>query len=405
MEDNLKTKESIFKNGLDMLYLANCALCDMVPQKEVMEVMDLAAVYATAKNQTMAAVAFYGLENWLNSPESESFEVDEDLLKKWQQTRDMAIRKNTMLDIAREQLFAYMDEHEIWHMPLKGSLLKDMYPKLGMRQMADNDILIDAAYRKQVFDYMVGLGYEGKYHDAAAHDEFLKKPFYNFEIHNVLVSQNKLPAFAEYYKNIKDKLIKAEGYAYYFRDEDFYIYMMAHAYKHHSGSGNGVRHIMDVKVFLDKKPSLDWQYINCELEKLEIAEYEATVRTLADKIFDSNCRIPNEIKTLLKTDELDLLSFSLGAGTYGTIEIRVENNWKKYAKGKQATLINKFKYFWGRLTWEEALYSEFPKLAKYKILHPVLYVLRAIKVLICRRDRLSAEIKVVRNVSTDDVKK
>ena len=405
MEDNIKTSESTLKNGLDMLYLANCALCDLVPQKEVMEVMDLAAVYATAKNQTMVAVTYYGLENWLSSTDSEDYEIDEDLLKKWQQTRDMAIRKNTMLDIAREQLFAYMDEHGIWHMPLKGSLLKDMYPKLGMRQMADNDILIDAAYRKQVFDHMVGLGYEGEYHESGAHDEFLKKPFYNFEIHNVLVSKSYLPAFAEYYRNVKDKLIQAEGYSYYFRDEDFYIYMMVHAYKHHSVSGNGVRHIMDVQVYLNKKPFLDWQYINCELEKLGIAEYEVTVRTLADKIFNSDCRTPQEIETLLKPDELDLLSFSLGAGTYGTIEIRVENNWKKYAEGKQTTLLSKIKYFWGRLIWEAGLYSDFPKLAKYKILHPVLYVLRAIKVLICRRNRLSAEIKAVRKITTDDVTK
>ena len=388
-----------------MLYLAKCALCDLVPQKAVVEVMDLAAVYAIAKNQTMAAVTYYGLENWINSPESEGFEVDEDLLKKWQQTRDMAIRKNTMLDIAREQLFAYMDAQEIWHMPLKGSLLKDMYPKLGMRQMADNDILIDAAYRKQVFDYMVGLGYEGVYHEHDAHDEFLKKPFYNFEIHNVLISQSYLSVFGTYYQNVKDRLLSINGYCFGFRDEDFYIYMMVHAYKHHSVSGNGVRHIMDVKVYLNKKPSLDWQYINCELEKLGIAEYAATVRTLADKIFDSECRTPQEIEMLLKTDELELLSFSLGAGTYGTIEIRVGKDWEKYAEGKKATVLSKFKYFWGRLTWEMALYYDFPKLAKYKILHPVLYILRAIKVLICRRDRLSAEVKVVRNLTTDDAKK
>ena len=107
---------------------------------------------------------------------------------------------------------------------------------------------------------------------------------------------------------------------------------------------------------------------------------------------------------LLKTDELELLSFSLGAGTYGTIEIRVGKDWEKYAEGKKATVLSKFKYFWGRVTWEMALYYDFPKLAKYKILHPVLYILRAIKVLICRRDRLSAEVKVVRNLTTDDAK-
>lgn len=34
-------------------------------------------------------------------------------------------------------------------MPLKGILLKEMYPKIGMLQMADNDILYDKQYRKE----------------------------------------------------------------------------------------------------------------------------------------------------------------------------------------------------------------------------------------------------------------
>lgn len=70
-------------------------------------------------------------------------EIEAELLTKWKQTRDMAIRKNAMLDLSRESLFAYFEEQGIWYMPLKGSILKDMYPRLGMRQMADNDILID----------------------------------------------------------------------------------------------------------------------------------------------------------------------------------------------------------------------------------------------------------------------
>lgn len=393
-ENKRCTKSDLLQNGLDMIYLASCALWDVVPQKKMMNKMKLSDVYHVAKYQTMTAVTYYGLEKWLSSPEGAHSESEAALLNKWQQARDMAIRKNTMLDIAREQLFAYMDEHEIWYMPLKGSLLKDMYPKLGMRQMADNDILIDATYRKQVFDYMVGLGYEGNYHEDGVHDEFLKKPFYNFELHNVLISKN-LPAIAEYYRNVKDKLIKAEGYRYYFRDEDFYIYMMVHAYKHHRASGNGVRHLMDVKVYLNKKPSLDWQYINCELEKLGIAKYEATAKSLAVKIFDNDCKTPQQIEMILKPDEWELLRFSMHAGTYGTFEIHVENRLKELTKGKEITALHRAHYLWKRLFSEKDLYNNFPKLAKYKLLHPILYIARAIRIVILRRRELVREIKIV----------
>lgn len=399
--ENIEKTENAFKHGLDLIYLANCALRKVTPQASIVKAMDLAAVYAMAEKQSMTAIAYYGLEKWLSSENGQASETDGDLLAKWRKARDMAIRKNIMLDITREKILSYMEDQGIWYMPLKGAILKDMYPEVGMRQMADNDILIDAAYRKQVYEYMISLGYEGSYHEESVHDEYLKKPFYNFEIHNMLVSKNHFPEFLEYYKDAKDRLIKTEGCRYDFRDEDFYIYMTVHAYKHHNVSGNGIRHVMDVQVYLDRKKSLDWKYINGELEKLGIAAYEATVKSLAGKIFSSNCTRPQEIETILKPDEQELLSFSLGAGTYGSVDIRVGRKMEALTQGKQLSPMLKLKYFWRRLTWEEGLYSDFPKLARYKLLYPVLYIVRALKVLVYRRKNLNNEIKAVRRIHND----
>lgn len=45
-------------------------------------------------------------------------------------------------------------------MPLKGVILKELYPKIGMRQMSDNDILFDETYRKDVVRFMKNKGYD-----------------------------------------------------------------------------------------------------------------------------------------------------------------------------------------------------------------------------------------------------
>lgn len=201
-ENKSSTKSDMLQNGLDMIYLTVCALWDVTPQKKMMDKMKLSEVYRIAKYQSMAAVACYGLEKWLCSPEGMHQEIEAELLTKWKQTRDMAIRKNAMLDLSRESLFAYFEEQGIWYMPLKGSILKDMYPRLGMRQMADNDILIDVTYRKQIYDYMIAQGYEGVYSEYGAHDTFLKKPFYNFEMHNTLFTSSLNPLWQEYYHDI-----------------------------------------------------------------------------------------------------------------------------------------------------------------------------------------------------------
>lgn len=67
-------------------------------------------------------------------------------------------------------------------MPLKGSILKDWYPKFGMREMADNDILFDASKRKEVKAIFQGRGYTVKEYDKSNHDAYEKPPIYNFEI-------------------------------------------------------------------------------------------------------------------------------------------------------------------------------------------------------------------------------
>ena len=208
-----------------------------------------------------------------------------------------------------------------------------------------------------------------------------------------MVSRSYLPAIWEYYQNVKDRLINTEGYRYRFRDEDFYIYLMVHAYKHHSKGGYGVRHLMDIQVYLNTIPSLDWEYIHREFEQLGIADYAMTVRNLAQKLFDKECRIPEEIITMLRPDELELLSASIGAGTYGTLEMSADNSVKKFKQGRRLSGILKIKYLWERLTWEPGLQSDFPRLAKYKVLHPLLYIGRAIKIVFLRRRYLLAEIK------------
>ena len=77
-------------------------------------------------------------------------------------------------------------------MPLKGVILKELYPKIGMRQMSDNDILFDETYRKDVVRFMKNKGYHLKSGINAHCDEWVKEPVYNFEMHlNLFVESNE----------------------------------------------------------------------------------------------------------------------------------------------------------------------------------------------------------------------
>ena len=84
------------------------------------------------------------------------------LPKYWEERMVKAVRKVLLFDMEREKLCAWMDREQIWYLPLKGIVLKDFYPSVGMRQMSDNDILFDADVWERVQDHMLSEGYEAE---------------------------------------------------------------------------------------------------------------------------------------------------------------------------------------------------------------------------------------------------
>ena len=64
----------------------------------------------------------------------------------------------------------FMEQKGIWHLPLKGVILKEYYPSVGMRQMSDNDILFDYSFCNEVQAYMESEGYKAVSVGEGNHD-------------------------------------------------------------------------------------------------------------------------------------------------------------------------------------------------------------------------------------------
>lgn len=269
--------------------------------------------------------------------------------------------------------------------------MKELYPQPGMRQMADNDILFDKSYRDKVYEYMIGQGYESEFYTPepvvdtrsealyTVHDTYLKKPIYNFEMHMALFGTTGEPQWRSYYENVKERLQKDEGngYGYHFRDEDFYVYMTAHACKHFNGGGHGLRNLMDICVYLNKKTNLDRAYLEKELAALELMEHEGIMRSLAEKMFGSGFMRLQEDMSGISETEKEALEICLSSGTYGTAKHRVENRLKKMNGNERITVKERLKYLFRRLIPEkEVLLIRYPKLARKKYLQPLCVLIR-----------------------------
>ena len=286
-------KENRLKNGMDMLYLAACAIKDTAPDQKRIAEMDLVGVMSEASRHLMQAVAYLAIKKHLDLTQDTEKMIDAELLAKCKNSYARIVSKAVLFDVEREKLISFFEQKGIWYLPLKGLILQNFYPQIGMRQMADNDILFDASYRAELKTYMRENGYEGGEYvgrsDAGCHDTYLKKPFYNFEMHHSLhPATEKNVSLRKYYDNITERMIKDDdnSFGYHMSDEDFYIYVITHAYRHYSKAGTGVRGFMDVYVYLSQKQgSLDFSYIERELEDLGLADYEQMTRTVAFKLF------------------------------------------------------------------------------------------------------------------------
>ena len=87
-------------------------------------------------------------------------------------------------------------------MPLKGSILKYLYPSPELRTMSDLDILYETKKSKQLRNILKSFGYKCE-KKGGKDDEYFKPPFMNLEMHRIMVDEGH-EQIADYYSNIWD---------------------------------------------------------------------------------------------------------------------------------------------------------------------------------------------------------
>lgn len=367
-------KREFRKNAADMIYLTACAINNKKPKQERIEKLDLPKLFEVCQKHILTACVAYALES-VGIKDND-----------FTQAKEKAIRKNILLDAERGNILRRLEAEKIWYMPLKGSLLHEWYPKLGMRQMADNDILVDSEKMTKVRDIFLESGYICEHFGQGNHDVYFKEPVLNFEMHSSLFSSAHIGNLYGYFNNVKARLIKdkTNDYGYHFSDEDFYLFMLAHEYKHFTGGGTGVRSLVDTYIFLRKfKSSLDWGYLNAELDKLGIADFERSNRELAIKVFT--------LKQLTLEDKR-LLDYYVMSETYGNIDNVVRNGVKYRGKGSKIRYL--IYRFFPQISFLE---GSVPWVKKSKLLIPVAYIYRFFRGATVNRKKVGSEFKQLGN--------
>ncbi|MBR4742587.1 MAG: nucleotidyltransferase family protein [Oscillospiraceae bacterium] len=359
----------------DIVYLLSCSVNGTPVDRERAGKMDLSALYEMADRHLLTGITAMALES--AGIRDEAFT----------QAKGKAVRKVAAMDLDRVAFQSRLEEAGIWYMPLKGAVLKDLYPRMGMRQMSDNDILIDGTRMDDAGTILENMGFACD-HRSSVHTVYNRPPVSSFELHRRLFGEAEDRRMCDYYRTVKARLIPDEGKrcGFHFSDEDFYVYMVAHEYKHYKSTGTGLRSLLDTYVYCQKKGGiLDWQYIGEETEKLGIDAFERQNRSLSAHLFGGQT---------LSDGEREQMEYILFSGTYGTIQNKVDNKLREFGGGRKG----KLRYVLSRIFLPmDVVRSTFPAFAKVPVLLPFLPVYRLVLGLRDRRKQLAGEWKTLKD--------
>lgn len=277
-----------------------------------------------------------------------------------------------------ELLESDLQKSGIEYMLVKGSVIRNYYPKQKMRQMSDIDILYKKQHRKELIQLMKNRGYYLETGEANS-DDFFKPPYYKFEFHREIFDKNDdfSPNFDLWDRAAMDKDNLSK---HYINKEDVFVYSLCHMYDHYCLSGCGIRFICDIYVLLNAINDFDWDYINSKFDEFGFRDFCDSAIGLAKAIF---------MNEQINERQQQLLDFILGGGVYGVFK-SVEQVINEDFNG------SKIKYIFHRLfPPKKQMYSVYIELENRHYLLPLFYIVRIFQKLKIKRDSIKKEIKSI----------
>ena len=345
--------------------LANVVAGKPLPEPD--DNIDLLKVYEIAEKHSVQTTAYYGIKKLQCAISSEA-------LSKWEEAHLRGLSVSIRFKAELNNVCDVFTKEKLVHMPLKGSIIKNMYPSTDMRSMSD----------------MV----------------YFKDPIYNIEIHTSLFDDGDGVTFYREYDNILDRTVTVDNeYARLMTDEDFYVYNVAHFAKHFQLGGSGIRSVMDMYImkksllksvivtsveimdmYIMKKSltGMDMAYVNAEFSKLGLTEFYTKASKLVDYWFGDG---------ELTADVKDMADYILSSGTYGNLYNAYTNQLEK--KGRfRMFMYNAFPPL------NKMLYT-FPFLKKVPWLLPFCWIARWFYAIFTKPKNVVTKVKMFARVSKD----
>jgi len=269
-------------------------------------------VYSVAKSHSFAGTLYYFLEDKIKATE------DEKLIRAWERDRDFEFLQDKKQKEEFDRITELFTNEKLYFLPLKGFMMKKLYPRSVYRYMVDMDIYVSGEQIDRAKELLRSIGYnDGAKYEV--HDAMLKPPFVHIELHKLIFEKTYNTEFGEFYPKPDNPCWHVMS------DVDFYVYLIRHAHKHYNNTGGcGIRSVLD--LFLYEKAHGELVNSPEVLQKLKdggLYEFYLDFKELSLYWF---CGVPPQ------RDIAHFEGFILLGGTYGNIKNRVSVEIKGKSK-------------------------------------------------------------------------
>lgn len=305
-------------------------------------------VYQEASRQSLEAMVLAGVEPQIREkPE---------LLSVWRKRRDADLVQALTQISEQERVLAAFSQAGIPVLRVKGSALRELYPRPEYRQMSDVDLIVAPPDMERADALLCTLGYQTEQKERRQSNEvsYFLPPYMSIELHDNPVE--RVDPRMVYYENIWTKTEPEATMpgVYHLRTEDEYLYLLAHFLKHYETAGVGIRQVMDVYLFRCAYGSrMDADYLAQESRALQLEPVRSEVEQLADHWFGKT-----DVQEASNEAVEKMGRFCILAGIYGNQYTRRSN---MIQKEQQKGGGWKLRYIWRRL---------FPPMNEFQMRYP-----------------------------------
>lgn len=355
-----------------LFHLISAAFTGQIPPEKP-DGVSWEELFREAKRQNVFMVAYDSIKRLQNKPNDKQ-------LAAWETRSNKLLTKSINQSVEIERLLDVFERDGIDVLPLKGYLLRDMYPTRELREMTDFDLLVKDDRSDRMKKVMTELGYEFA-SDVDHHAAYQKKPYVMIELHSKLLPDRY--GRKKYYRNIWSRVKNAAGKSHEFEmsNEDFLIFILVHFEKHYHNSGCGIRFLVDIfSILRTLGTELDKTYLQRELDKLKLRSFSDAVFCLERAVFYGGEISP---------DAQLLLNRMINFGIFGTDAGREKNMIEKLTPKNGNQKIGKLRYYF-RIVFPPVteMRCSYPVVDKAKFLLPVFWVLRGVKTIFCHPKRI-----------------